>query len=266
MSEIKFSEIPKAYDPSVVEDKWYSYWLENDLFRSEIDKNKKPYTIVIPPPNITGSLTMGHILNNAIQDILIRTKRMQGFNACWVPGTDHASIATEARVVAFLRDKGIDKREIGREEYLKYCWEWKEKYGGIIIQQLKKLGVSCDWHRERFTMDDHYYKRVIETFVDLYKEEKIYRGYRMVNWDPASRSAISNEEVIYRTVNGKLWYLKYPVIGTDDYIVVATTRPETMLGDTGVAVNPDDERFKKFIGKKVLLPIVNREIPVYNRK
>jgi valyl-tRNA synthetase len=263
MSEIKFSEIPKAYDPSVVEDKWYSYWLENGLFRSEIDKNKKPYTIVIPPPNITGSLTMGHILNNAIQDILIRTKRMQGFNACWVPGTDHASIATEARVVAFLRDKGIDKREIGREEYLKYCWEWKEKYGGIIIQQLKKLGVSCDWQRERFTMDDHYYKRVIETFVDLYKEEKIYRGYRMVNWDPASRSAISDEEVIYRTVNGKLWYLKYPVIGTDDYIVVATTRPETMLGDTGVAVNPDDERFKKFIGKKVLLPIVNREIPVF---
>jgi len=263
MSETKFSEIPKAYNPSEVEDKWYSYWLENDLFRSEVDERKKPYTVVIPPPNITGSLTMGHILNNTIQDILIRTKRMQGYNACWVPGTDHASIATEAKVVAFLKEKGIDKREIGREEFLKYCWDWKEKYGDIIIQQLKKLGVSCDWHRERFTMDDHYYRRVIETFVVLYKEGKIYRGYRMVNWDPASRSAISDEEVIYRTISGKLWYLKYPVKGTDDFITVATTRPETMLGDTGIAVNPEDDRYKKFIGEKVILPIVGREIPVF---
>ena len=263
MSDTKFSEIPKAYNPSEVEDKWYSYWLGNNLFRSEVDEKKKPYTIVIPPPNITGSLTMGHILNNAIQDILIRTKRMQGFNACWVPGTDHASIATEAKVVAFLKEKGIDKRDIGREEFLKHCWEWKEKYGGIIIQQLKKLGVSCDWHRERFTMDDHYYQKVIETFVALYKEEKIYRGYRMVNWDPASRSAISDEEVIYRTVNGKLWFLKYPVKDSGEFIIVATTRPETMLGDTGIAVNPEDERYKKFVGKKVILPIVNREIPIF---
>ena len=206
---------------------------------------------------------MGHILNNTIQDILIRTKRMQGFNACWVPGTDHASIATETKVVAFLKEKGIDKKDIGREEFLKHCWEWKEKYGGIIIQQLKKLGVSCDWHRERFTMDEDYYKKVIETFVALYKEGKIYRGYRMVNWDPASRSAISDEEVIYRTVNGKLWYLKYPVKDSKEFIIVATTRPETMLGDTGIAVNPEDERYKKFIGKKVILPIVNREIPIF---
>ena len=263
MPDTKFSEIPKAYNPSDVEDKWYSYWLEYNLFRSEVDESKKPYTIVIPPPNITGSLTMGHILNNTIQDILIRTKRMQGYNACWVPGTDHASIATEAKVVAFLKEKGIDKREIGREEFLKYCWDWKEKYGDIIIQQLKKLGVSCDWHRERFTMDDHYYRKVIETFVALYKEGKIYRGYRMVNWDPASRSAISDEEVVYRTVNGKLWYLKYPVKDSDEFIIVATTRPETMLGDTGIAVNFEDERYKKFIGKKVILPIVGREIPVF---
>ncbi len=263
MPDTKLSEIPKAYNPSEVEDKWYSYWLENDLFRSEIDENKKPYTIVIPPPNITGSLTMGHILNNTIQDIFIRIKRMQGYNSCWVPGTDHASIATEAKVVAFLKEKGIDKREIGRDEFIKHCWEWKEKYGGIIIQQLKKLGVSCDWHRERFTMDDHYYKKVIETFVALYKEGKIYRGYRMVNWDPASRSAISDEEVIYRTVYGKLWYLKYPVKDSTDFITVATTRPETMLGDTGIAVNPEDERYKKLIGQKVILPIVNREIPIF---
>ena len=260
---MNFSDIPKTYNPSEVEDKWYDYWLANNLFDSEIDQSKKPYTMVIPPPNVTGSLTMGHILNNAIQDILIRTKRMQGYNACWVPGTDHASIATEAKVVGFLKEQGINKREIGREEFLKHCWEWKEKYGGIIIQQLKKLGVSCDWRRERFTMDDDYYKKVIETFVALYREGKIYRGYRMVNWDPASRSAISDEEVIYRTVNGKLWYLKYPVKDSSDFIVVATTRPETMLGDTGIAVNPEDERYKKFIGKKVILPIVNREIPIF---
>ncbi|OGU52394.1 MAG: valine--tRNA ligase [Ignavibacteria bacterium GWC2_36_12] len=260
---MNFSDIPKAYNPSEVEDKWYGYWLEKDLFRSEVDESKKPYTIVIPPPNVTGSLTMGHILNNTIQDILIRTKRMQGHNACWVPGTDHASIATEAKVVVFLKEQEIDKRDIGREEFLKHCWEWKEKYGGIIIQQLKKLGVSCDWQRERFTMDDHYYKKVIETFVALYKEGKIYRGYRMVNWDPVSRSAISDEEVIYRTVNGKLWYLKYPVRDSGNFIIVATTRPETMLGDTGIAVNPEDERYKKFIGRKVILPIVNREIPIF---
>ncbi|MGA7722944.1 MAG: valine--tRNA ligase [Ignavibacteriaceae bacterium] len=263
MTGKSFSQIPKAYDPSVVEDKWYKYWLDNDYFHSEIDTTKIPYTIVIPPPNVTGMLTMGHILNNTIQDIMIRTKRMQNYNACWVPGMDHASIATETKVVSYLKEKGIDKFEIGREEFLEHCREWKEKYGGIIIQQLKKLGVSCDWHRERFTMDDDYYKKVIETFVSLYREGKIYRGYRMVNWCPASKSAISDEEVIYKTVNGKLWYLKYPVLNTDKFITVATTRPETMLGDTGIAVNPNDDRFKEFIGKSVLLPITQREIPVF---
>ena len=263
MSDIKLNEIPKAYNPSTVEDKWYKFWLDNKLFHSEVDNDKEPYTIVIPPPNVTGMLTMGHILNNTLQDIMIRTKRMQGYNACWVPGTDHASIATETKVVNYLKEKNIDKNEIGREEFLKHCWEWKDKYGGIIIQQLKKLGVSCDWERERFTMDDGYYKKVIETFVELYREGKIYRGYRMVNWCPASKSAISDEEVIYKTQNGKIWYLKYPVKGSDKFLTVATTRPETMLGDTGIAVNPDDERYKDLIGQTVLLPLVNREIPIF---
>lgn len=257
------SEIPKAYNPKDAEDKWYRYWEENRLYHSEVNESKTPYTIVIPPPNITGILHLGHILNNTIQDIYIRYKRMKGYNACWVPGTDHASIATEAKVVNYLKEKGINKYEIGREEFLKYCWEWKEKYGGIITNQLRKLGVSCDWERERFTMDDDYYRKVIETFVYLYNKGLIYRGYRMVNWDPASKSAISDEEVEYKEINGKLWYLKYPVKGSDEYLVVATTRPETMLGDTGVAVNPNDERYKDFIGGKVLLPIVEREIPIF---
>ena len=256
-------EIPKAYDPSLVEDKWFKYWFENRIYHSEVDKNKKPYTIAIPPPNVTGMLTMGHILNNSIQDVYIRYKRMKGFNACWVPGTDHASIATETKVTKFLADKGIDKNKIGREEFLKHCWEWKEEYGGIIIQQLKKLGVSCDWERERFTMDADYSHEVLQAFVDLYNEGNIYRGYRMVNWDPASRSAISDEEVIFKTVNGKLWHFKYPIKGTNEFVIVATTRPETMLGDTGVAVNPNDERYKKLIGKKIILPIVKREIPIF---
>ncbi len=262
MPETKFSEIPKAYDPSKSEDKWYKYWLDNKIFHSE--PNDKPsFTIAIPPPNITGMLTMGHILNNTIQDVYTRLKRMQGFNSCWVPGTDHASIATETKVTKFLEEKGINKYKIGREEFIKHCQEWRKEYGGIIIQQLKKLGVSCDWNRERFTMDDDYYREVIKAFVALYKEGKIYRGYRMVNWDPANKSAISNEEVLYRTVNGKLWHFRYPVIGTDKFIIVATTRPETMLGDTGVAVNPNDERYKDIIGKKVKLPIVGREIPIF---
>jgi len=261
MTETK-REIPKAYDPSKTEDKWYKYWLDNGLFHSE-PNDKPPFTIAIPPPNVTGMLTMGHILNNTIQDVYTRLKRMQGFNSCWVPGTDHASIATETKVTKFLEEKGINKYEIGREEFLKYCWKWTEQYGGIIIQQLKKLGVSCDWRRERFTMDDDYYREVIKAFVDLYTEGKIYRGYRMVNWDPANKSAISDEEVLYRTVNGKLWHFKYPVVGMEKYIVVATTRPETMLGDTGVAVNPNDERYKDLIGKKVKLPIVKREIPIF---
>ncbi len=263
MSAKSFSDIPKAYDPLQVEDKWYKYWLENEIFHSEIDETKKPYTIAIPPPNITGMLTMGHVLNNTLQDIFIRTKRMQGYNACWVPGTDHASIATETKVTKFLDDKGIKKYEIGRDAFLEHCQEWRKEYGGIIIQQLKKLGVSCDWRREVFTMDDEYYYEVIKAFVDLYKEGKIYRGYRMVNWDPANKSAISDEEVIYKTVNGKLWYFKYPVVNSSEYIVVATTRPETMLGDTGVAVNPNDDRYKHLIGKKVKLPIAEREIPIF---
>ena len=263
MADNKQTEIPKAYDPSVVEDKWYKYWQDNKIFRSEIDESKEPYVIPIPPPNVTGMLTMGHILNNTLQDIFIRTKRMQGYNACWVPGTDHASIATETKVTNYLSEQGIDKYEIGREEFIKHCWDWTKEYGGIINKQLKKLGVSCDWDRERFTMDDDYYREVIKAFVELYRDKKIYRGYRMVNWCPASKSAISDEEVNYKDVNGKLWYLKYPVAGTDKHLVVATTRPETMLGDTGVAVNPNDKRYKDVIGKKVLLPIAEREIPIF---
>ncbi|HZW38541.1 MAG TPA: valine--tRNA ligase [Ignavibacteriaceae bacterium] len=258
------NEIPKAYNPSEVEDKWYKYWLEQNIFHSEIDNSKEPYTIVIPPPNVTGILTLGHVLNNTIQDIYIRTKRMQGYNACWVPGTDHASIATESKVVRYLKEQGIDKYEIGREKFLDACWEWTNKYGGIIIQQLKKLGVSCDWERERFTLDEDYYRKVIETFVQLYKEGKIYRGEKIVNWDPASRSAISDEEVNYRESNGKLWYIKYPVKDSKEFIEVATTRPETMLGDTGIAVNPKDERYKNLIGKFAILPLVDREIPIFS--
>jgi len=258
-----FKEIPKAYNPKEVEDKWYKYWEEKRLFHSEPDPNKKPYTIVIPPPNITGILHLGHVLNNTIQDIYIRYKRMQGYNACWVPGTDHASIATEAKVVQYLKSIGIDKNEISREEFLEHCKAWQKKYGGIIIQQLKKLGVSCDWERERFTMDDHYYKKVIEAFVYLYKKGYIFKGHRMVNWCPVTKSAISDEEVIFQNVNGKLWHFKYPIKDSNEFVVVATTRPETMLGDTGVAVNPDDERYSHLIGKYVVLPIVGREIPIF---
>ncbi|MCX6175050.1 MAG: valine--tRNA ligase [Ignavibacteriales bacterium] len=263
MNPKNLADIPKAYNPKEAEDKWYKYWEDHNLYHSEVDDSRTPYTIVIPPPNITGILHIGHILNNTLQDIYIRYKRMNGFNACWVPGIDHASIATEAKVVALLKEKGITKDDISREEFLKYCYEWKEKYGGIIFQQLRKLGVSCDWQRERFTMDDHYYKKVIEAFVDLYKKGLIYRGYRMVNWDPASKSAISDEEVFYKEVQGKLWYFKYPVKDSKEFVIVATTRPETMLGDTGVAVNPEDERYKHLIGKTIILPIVGRQIPLF---
>ncbi len=256
-------EIPKAYVPGEVETKWYKYWEDNKYFHSEVDKTKKAYTIVIPPPNITGILHLGHILNNSIQDVYIRYKRMMGFNACWVPGTDHASIATEAKVTQFLKQQGIEKSEISREEFLNHCRDWQKKYGGIIIEQLRKLGVSCDWERERFTMDEHYYGKVIEAFVDLYKKGYIFKGHRMVNWCPATQSAISDEEVIFQNVNGKLWYFKYPVKDSQEFLVVATTRPETMLGDTGIAVNPEDERYAHLIGKKVILPIVGREIPIF---
>lgn len=263
MGDKLLSNIPKTYSPTEVEDKWYKYWEENKLFKSEVDKTREPYTIVIPPPNVTGMLHLGHILNNTIQDVFIRYKRMKGFNACWVPGVDHASIATETKVIKHLAGQGIDKYDIGREEFLNHCWEWTEKYGGIIFSQLRKLGVSLDWDRKRFTMDDDYYKKVIEAFVKLYKEGLIYKGYRMVNWCPASKSAISDEEVVYKEVNGRLWYFKYPLLEDNSkYLVVATTRPETMLGDTAVAVNPNDERYKNLIGKKVLLPIVDREVPI----
>ncbi|MDP3445952.1 MAG: class I tRNA ligase family protein, partial [Ignavibacteria bacterium] len=263
MQPKNLEDIPKAFNPKDTEDKWYLYWEENNLYHSEVDSKKNPYTIVIPPPNITGILHIGHILNNTLQDIFIRYKRMKGFNACWVPGIDHASIATEAKVVGMLKERGMHKDNITREEFLKYCYEWKDKYGGIIFQQLRKIGVSCDWNRERFTMDEHYYKKVIEAFVKLYKEGLIYRGYRMVNWDPASKSAISDEEVFYKEVNGKLWYFKYPVKDSPEFVIVATTRPETMLGDTGIAVNPEDERYKNLIGKIIVLPIVGREIPIF---
>jgi valyl-tRNA synthetase len=263
MQPKNLEDIPKAYNPKDTEEKWYKYWEDHKLYHSEVDESKIPYSIVIPPPNITGILHIGHVLNNTLQDIYIRYKRMMGFNACWVPGIDHASIATESKVVALLKEQNITKDDISREKFLEHCYEWKEKYGGLIFQQLRKLGVSCDWERERFTMDDHYYKKVIEAFVKLYKEGLIYRGFRMVNWDPASKSAISDEEVFFKEVQGKLWYLKYPVKDSEEFVIVATTRPETMLGDTGVAVNPEDERYKHLIGKKIILPIVGREIPLF---
>jgi len=253
--------IPKNFEPNKIEDKWYGYWENHKLFHSEPDE-RESYTIVIPPPNVTGMLHLGHILNNTLQDVYIRYKRMKGFNACWVPGVDHASIATESKVINHLKTMGVNKYEIGREKFLEHCWEWTEKYGGIIFKQLRKLGVSLDWERKRFTMDEHYYKKVIEGFVKLYNEGLIYKGYRMVNWDPASKSAISDEEVLFREVKGKLWYIKYPIVDSDKYLTIATTRPETMLGDTAVAVNPNDERYKNLVGKKIKLPIVGREIPI----
>ena len=254
--------LEKAYNPANVEDKWYDHWTEQGYFHADESSEKEPYTIVIPPPNVTGMLTVGHVLNNTIQDILIRKARMEGKEACWIPGTDHASIATESKVVAMLQEKGIKKSDLSREEFLEYAWEWKEKYGGIIIRQLKKLGASCDWERERFTMDDAYTKAVLSAFVKLYEKGLIYKGYRLVNWCPVSKSAISDEEVIHQEKNGHLWHFRYPITGTEDYLVVATTRPETMLGDTAIAVHPEDDRFKHLIGKTVTLPLVDREIPI----
>ena len=254
-------EIPSKYNPADKEEKWYQYWMEKKYFHSEPD-DREPYTIVIPPPNVTGVLHMGHMLNNTLQDVLIRRARMQGKNACWVPGTDHASIATEAKVVNKLKQEGIDKEEIGREKFLEHAWKWKEKHGGIILEQLKKLGASCDWDRTKFTMDPDLYESVIEVFIDLYNKGLIYRGVRMINWDPAAQTAVSDEEVIYKEVPGKLYYLRYRVEGEDDYITIATTRPETILGDTAVCVHPDDERFTRFHGKKVVVPLVNRAVPI----
>lgn len=275
--------IAPKYDPSIVEEKWYSYWLEKKLFHSEPD-NRKSYTIVIPPPNVTGVLHMGHMLNNTIQDVLIRRARMLGFNACWVPGTDHASIATEAKVVNMLKERGIDKRDLTREEFMKYAWQWKEEHGGIILKQLRKLGASCDWDRTAFTMDEVRYESVIRVFVDLYNKGLIYRGVRMVNWDPKALTAVSDEEVVYKESHGKLFYLRYYIdesttpleaslsddptlcgIRKDErghYIVVATTRPETILGDTAVCVHPDDVRYAALKGRRVIVPAVGRSVQV----
>jgi valyl-tRNA synthetase len=255
-------ELPKKYQPAETEQKWYDKWLEKGFFKSVPD-DREPYTIVIPPPNVTGVLHMGHMLNNTLQDVLIRRARMQGKNACWVPGTDHASIATEAKVVAMLREKGIHKRDLTREQFLDYAWEWNHKYGGIILEQLKKLGASCDWDRTRFTMEDSLYDAVIDTFIDLYNKGLIYRGKRMVNWDPAGMTAVSDEEVIYKETDSKLYYVKYKIEGSNnEYVTVATTRPETILGDSALCVNPDDERYTSLHGKRVIVPLVNRSIPV----
>ena len=255
-------ELSKNFDHQTADNNWYTHWLNKGYFYSTPNE-KEPYVIVIPPPNVTGVLHMGHCLNNTIQDILIRRARMQGKNACWVPGTDHASIATEAKVVAMLRERGIVKSDLSREEFLKYAWEWKEKYGGIILQQLKKLGCSLDWNRTSFTMDEDYYKSVIKVFIDLHKKGIIYRGLRMVNWDPASKTALSDEEVIFKEIDSKLYYVKYPLVDdSSQFIMVATTRPETILGDVAICVNPTDERYKNLVGKEVLVPIINRKIPV----
>ena len=254
-------EIPSKYNPEVVENKWYKYWMEKDFFHSLPDE-REPYTIVIPPPNVTGVLHMGHMLNNTIQDILVRRARMEGKNACWVPGTDHASIATEAKVVNKLKEEGISKFDISRDEFLGHAWKWTHKHGGIILEQLKKLGASCDWDRTAFTMDEARSDSVIKVFVDLYKKGLIYRGVRMVNWDPKAKTALSDEEVIYKEVQSKLYYLNYKIEGEDGFVTIATTRPETILGDTAVCINPADDRFKNLKGKKVLVPLINRPIPI----
>ncbi|MBV8328610.1 valine--tRNA ligase [Chryseobacterium sp.] len=254
-------QISEKYNPQETEQKWYNYWLENKYFHSE-PNDKPPYTVVIPPPNVTGILHMGHMLNNTIQDVLVRRARMRGFNACWIPGTDHASIATEAKVVAKLKSEGINKSDITREQFLEHAWEWTNKYGGTILEQLKKLGCSCDWDRTRFTMEDKLSQQVIKSFVDLYNKGLIYRGYRMVNWDPEAKTNISDEEVIFKEQNGKLYFLKYKIEGSEDFLSVATTRPETIFGDTAVCINPNDERYAHLRGKNVIVPIVNRVIPI----
>jgi len=255
-------EMEKTYNPLAVEDKWYDYWMKQKFFASKPNPDKEPYTIVIPPPNVTGVLHMGHMLNNTIQDVLIRRARMQGKEACWVPGTDHASIATEAKVVKLLKEQGINKKDISREEFLKHAWEWKEKYGGIILEQLKKLGASCDWDRTRFTMEEELSKAVIKVFVDLYGKGYIYRGARMVNWDPQGKTALSDEEVIYKEVQSKLYYVDYKIKDSKETLTIATTRPETILGDTAVCVNPNDERYQHLVGKTIIIPIAEREAPI----
>ena len=253
--------IPAQFDAKTIENKWYDYWMKNNYFHSEPD-HRTPYTIVIPPPNVTGVLHMGHMLNNTIQDVLIRRARLKGFNACWVPGTDHASIATEAKVVAKLKSEGINKSDLSREEFLKHAYDWTDKYGGTILEQLKQLGCSCDWDRTKFTMDPDMSASVIKSFVDLYNKGLIYRGYRMVNWDPEAKTTLSDEEVIYEEQQGKLYFLKYKIEGSEDFLTVATTRPETIFGDTAICINPNDERFAHLKGKKAIVPICGRVIPI----
>ena len=256
------TDIPSKYNPASIEEKWYSCWMEKGYFKSEPDE-REPFTIVIPPPNVTGVLHMGHMLNNTLQDVLVRRARMQGYNTEWLPGTDHASIATEAKVVALLKEKGIDKSQLSRDEFLEHAWEWKEKHGGIILEQLKRLGASCDWDRTSFTMDEALYESVIKVFVDLYKKGLIYRGVRMVNWDPKALTALSDEEVIHKELQSKLYYLRYKIEGSDDeWVTIATTRPETILGDTAVCVNPADKRYSYLKGKNVIIPLVNRIVPI----
>ena len=254
-------EISTSYEPSSVEQKWYKAWEESGSFSPSGDN--EAFTVMIPPPNVTGILHIGHILNNTIQDVLVRRARMQGKRTLWLPGTDHASIATEAKVTNMLKEQGVDKKEIGREKFLKHAWDWKEKYGNTILTQLKRIGASCDWSKTTFTMDEDYSKAVTKVFVDLYEDGMIYKGERIINWDPKGLTALSDEEVIHKEVNGNLWHFRYPIKDSDKFIIVATTRPETMLGDTGIAVNPDDERYKDLVGKSVLLPLVNREIPIF---
>ncbi|ESU25241.1 valyl-tRNA ligase [Flavobacterium enshiense DK69] len=253
--------IPAQFEAKAAEQKWYDYWMKNNYFHSKPD-HRTPYTIVIPPPNVTGVLHMGHMLNNTIQDVLIRRARLKGFNACWVPGTDHASIATEAKVVAKLKAEGINKNDLSREEFLKHAWEWTEKYGGTILEQLKQLGCSCDWDRTKFTMDPDMSASVIRSFVDLYNKGWIYRGYRMVNWDPEAKTTLSDEEVIYEERQGKLYHLKYQIEGSNEFVTIATTRPETILGDTAICIHPEDERYQHLKGKKAIVPICNRVIPI----
>jgi len=260
-SEKDIKDIPAQYDASKVEDKWYAHWMKNNYFHSTPD-NRESFTVVIPPPNVTGVLHMGHMLNNTIQDVLVRRARMQGYNACWVPGTDHASIATEAKVVRRLREKGIKKSDLGRDEFMEHAWEWTHEHGGIILEQLKKLGASCDWDRTNFTMNPEYSESVIDVFIDLFEKGKIYRGARMINWDPVAKTALSDEEVIHKEVNSKLYHIKYKIVGKDDFVTIATTRPETLLGDTAVCIHPDDERYTHLKGKKVIVPLVNREVPI----
>lgn len=255
-------ELPKTFDPTGLDDRWYQRWMDQHLFESTPDE-REPYTIVIPPPNVTGVLHMGHALNNTIQDICIRRARMKGKNACWVPGTDHASISTEAKVVAMLREKGIEKRDLSREEFLRYAWEWRDKYGGIILKQIRKLGCSCDWNRTTFTMDDDYYRAVIHVFVDLFKKGHIYRGNKMINWDPKAKTSLSDEEVIKREVKSKLYFFRYKLEGdTDAWITIATVRPETILGDSAICVHPEDERYKNLIGRYAFVPLIKRRIPI----